>query len=637
MKGRRNFSNQRSVSTDSSRLSIESDDNDLEGLAVPDQEEDDNDGAQPQTTLEEEVPEIFSHLNLPQESQDTIRRGNLGPDGGHHQSGGELRDPDDELNLFALFRGESRAGGDEEKKAGSTDSNDVPPKRKDTDEDAKSGDGSKSGTNDQSRSLTSEASGSAEGRPPTRPEKLHQRTVSWGVNTIRVDNMPRHGRQTSEMSNVSSIQQPDLSEHQSSVGGAFLPPRASNRRRLPSVDQLNALDPIVINPLASEAEQLIIQAIEQRDPPRSSHDANVPPIAPIMSGISDEEVASLAQAWIAAGSGSTEGSVDEERSPTTDSGSFHSTTTPPPASSGSGMATQTPNSMASPPSVRRVVAPLSPRTTPPRAVTRLPQHRRDQTMEQQLFGLASALDAMHAQPPSHHGVGVASNLPRPRSGTVDSVKSPVNDLGHVPMTSSAEAFQQNASILVRRIRGSSEDKDKDIPDVNVGPVTRQDSSASGIRPSTLRGSYGTDTVSSGMDHKKSDDVFLDNVQERDKEDSDELGDIESGMPRGDRESPDTSAESTNAYPGRFKTRTKKFTRDFREVFVPMERSIRCKFPFVPSYHVGCFSQSHIIVARSVRESAFSLHHCTLRRDIGNSLLLGRKPTDGRASELRKTS
>lgn len=283
---------------------------------------------------------------------------------------------------------------------------------------------------------------SQNGLPPL-PRSLPAQSVSAAAAHVRkpsFDHLPRPGggsllRNTSNAS--SSIGMPELGGnsvefsslgtasstmappptaappgHQRNVSWADAPPLSPGGRRERLFSQgsrrkLSNIDFKQINPLETEAETYIIEALEQRD--RSDSHGNNSYGA---LNVPTEVISNMS-------------ALDEQESMTEHPEEHHSR----------------PKLMKQP-------------STMPR------RHKRTQTMEQRLGGLASALDAMHAE---HVWEGLVTDISAPVSPT--QVRTNTLESSE-PVLSSADAFQQNASLLYHQANedvvggGSSVDTNK---------------------------------------------------------------------------------------------------------------------------------------------------------------------------------
>lgn len=237
------------------------------------------------------------------------------------------------------------------------------------------------------------------------------------------------------------------------------------------------------SPLECEAEAYILRAIERSDPPRPRSDSHATIGSSVLPHISDEAIASLT-------SGGMEGECPAGLSPADGGGGG--------GGGGTGLDEGSVGGGTAP-SVRSGAAQSharKPLLTRPSALT---HQKRQQTMEEKLCGLTSELDAIQSaaafptfhgsEPPSssHRPDGGASAPLRRRTNTLES-SGPVtgiddNDIDEEALapasaTSSADIFQQSASILSRRMTSERHLAEK--------------SSAAG-KPSTDRNSHPTPT------------------------------------------------------------------------------------------------------------------------------------------------
>lgn len=257
---------------------------------------------------------------------------------------------------------------------------------------------------------------------PMRPPTLHNRAVSWGLhNSVNWGNAPKPSlreRQTSTGSRVSSLGQPDLSDSHHDSSSAARPPPYRGPRRRPSL-RVHLDDLTDYNPIESEAETYIIRSLEHREPSmRRGPEDHLPGV---LSAVSDEAVSSMAG-----------GLADPTPAGSTD-GKDH----PEPAAD-KRTTVEPDRGLARPVLVRGKSGAT-------------PKHRRNLTMEQKLFGLAAAIDEVRTKVLADADTeGVSSPVgPRSRSNTLGSVLD--LDEPREPI-SSVDAFQQNASILYRRIK-----------------------------------------------------------------------------------------------------------------------------------------------------------------------------------------
>jgi hypothetical protein len=215
------------------------------------------------------------------------------------------------------------------------------------------------------------------------------------------------------------------------------------------------------NPVEAEAETYLIRALEQREP-SLRHPVEEPPV--VFSTLNDQAAESLM--------------ASHERQTTLGTLSDESHHPPQPPARAGGLNKAVLNRGKS--------------------NARSQSHRRGLTMEQKLFGLASAIDAMnvHVHPASapdgttsSHPIIPSDLNPRQRSNTLGSVHEPLEHPGTAtveqstspkgstvegfspsgvsPPVSSADAFQQNASILYKRLNKKNQDTTTSSPSGGV--------------------------------------------------------------------------------------------------------------------------------------------------------------------------
>lgn len=241
-----------------------------------------------------------------------------------------------------------------------------------------------------------------------RPQSIHKRNVSWGMPEVLSD-ANTHGppveaanaQGTNTDGSVEGIQQLFLDGAPvSSVGGERVLYSSENKPK--SNGKIDADDIIYRSPMEAEAETYILRALEERDTSRAEADPSEPRV---LGNISDEAIKNLA----------SESRVADANS-TASTNQFY-------------------DQMST---TRR----------------QRPTHRRSETVEQKLAGLADAIDAFHNMdivvpeyelPPSPLGRG--------RLNSVDA-----GDMAGLELPfSAAEKLQQNASILLNR--GKKKDGD----------------------------------------------------------------------------------------------------------------------------------------------------------------------------------
>jgi hypothetical protein len=244
--------------------------------------------------------------------------------------------------------------------------------------------------------------------PPKRPAQVdaHQRKVSWGGFE---EAMNSHGNPPARK-NVQqpNIQQPFLGDQDGSVSPVSLDEGRvlySSENRPRGNRKISVDDLVRRSPMEAEAETYIIRALEERDPTRSRADSSGAP--PVLSNVTDEAISNFS-------------SNDENTSNAT-------------------------------PFDERVPSSRSAGTT---SRVAKPTHRRMHTVEQELAGLTSAIDAFHNMevvvpedqaPPSPLGRGRINTLDTQGIAGLE-----------IPM-SSAEAFHNNASILLHRTKAPTQD------------------------------------------------------------------------------------------------------------------------------------------------------------------------------------
>mgnify|MGYP005847558921 CR=1 FL=1 len=382
----------------------------------------------------------------------------------------------------------------------------------------------------------------------------------------------------------------------------------ATRRNISSLGDIDLNDILKESPYESEAETYILRAIEDRE--RTSDGATSE--NPIMGNIPDDAISVLSNR-----SGSNvDDDIDNDSNDLAGASNANNTNTMSQSNSSPGHRTTA--------SSRRTSV------TVPSMLGRTARgnhHRRNQTMEAQLFGLASAIDAMQAQNWDQNAAA-AADLPAWRS------QSPMNIPGaeDTGMLSSAEALQQNASLLYNRGNKNRPRLDSGFLSSGGGVTNPDDGSSISEQGSRLsasgRGGSGAESQTSPRrkrpsvlnlqslgksfrHHKKTDSDFSTgtnsigvsnsvNVGENVPLNSLHLADIEEGREEqedgmrasflDDNGEPDRyPGEQEDDYAGRRRTQDRKklvekqIVREFQDFFAPQKTTIILYFRIVLLY------------------------------------------------------
>jgi hypothetical protein len=227
------------------------------------------------------------------------------------------------------------------------------------------------------------------GKPPRapssndKPEHIHQRNISWGMNEIKTLRIP--GPALRQRSDISILSQPQtINNPDGSQFSLNLPYQGDRFTRRFVMDIPNNLG--LINPMEVEAETYLLRAIE-----RAGAEADAQ--ANILNNIPNKALEALDRKML------------DDRESSSAQGQFEPSVTGLPP--GTSRSTKT---------VRK-----------PDATPKTGQHRRNMTLDETLLGLSHAMDAIHAESeqPVARPMPVSSRSRtyggRRRSGTIDSI------------------------------------------------------------------------------------------------------------------------------------------------------------------------------------------------------------------------